>query len=262
MTTVWQRASLFLWHWRTGGVDDSYLRKLWDAGARCIAVQLQDDGPIPRERVDAWRGRNVDGTLIAGVPQFKVHGVFHPFSSGDESRTTWAAEQAAEYAHAEKRRLRLDGIRCNFEDEVEAEDWRTAGEWSRRFCTEFRRRMPRLPAALDTYYGARGMNLDAYRAAGFRLVCQVYDGDGLWRDPPTSFVEWTAERGWPRGYVRPEFGVIKRDGVRIDLEMALDNAKRAGTLGVNLYYIDGAFDVLDEYLVPFVRRAIELGVAR
>lgn len=57
--TVYQRVHLFLWHALTSGVDDSYLVKLHGAGARVLNVHLQDDGPIPRERVDHWKALEI-----------------------------------------------------------------------------------------------------------------------------------------------------------------------------------------------------------
>lgn len=260
-STVYQRVHLWIWHSLTGGVEDSYLAKLYDAGARVLCVQLQDDGPLPKSLIDRWKGLVKDTPLYG--KHFTVHGVVRPsgeplFEPGDR----WAPETVASWASAEKVRLGLHGMRFNFEDDVEGADLVDDGAWSRAFVKEWRRLRPTLPSVLDTYKGAAGMRLECYREAGFRLAVQTYDATGLWTDPPTSLVEWTKGRGWPKGYVRPVFQVAKFAGERLAISAAIADSKEAGMVGVSLYYVDGAFDVLDEYLVPFVKRAIGAGIAR
>ena len=242
LPTVWQRVCLWVWHWPN--VDESYLAKLYAAGARVIAVQLQDDGPLPRAKAAAWKALG-----------FKLHGVVHPYA---EDGKLWTPQATVDFAVQERSRLSLNGLRFNFEDEVEAAD-QGAGQWSADFCSIYRRRVPWVPSALDTYKGAAGMNLTAYRVAGFRLLVQTYDATGLWTDPVESVVAWTTARGWPKGHVRPTFGVFKFDGVRLEPSVAIASAKAAGTLGASLYYVDGAFDELETYLVPFVKNLIAVG---
>lgn len=261
LPTIYQRIHLWLWHWKTGGVDPSYLATLYEAGARVICVQLQDDGSLPREKVREWKGL-VEGSPLFGK-HFSVWGVVRP--SGEPlyaPGSPWTPETVATWAAAEKARLGLNGLRFNLEDEVELQDMTSGGLWSSDFVEDWRKLCPRCPSILDTYKGAAGMNLDAYRAAGFRLAIQTYDATGLWTDPVRDLVRWTGERGWPRSYVRPVFQVAPFAGERLPSERAILSARAAGTKGISLYYVDGAFDVLSEYLVPFCKEAISAGIAR
>src|SRR3990167_8383228 len=62
MFTIHQRVHLFLWNWDTGpgwcrNHEAAEWQALWDAGARVIRVQLQDNGPVPRWLVEGWKAR-------------------------------------------------------------------------------------------------------------------------------------------------------------------------------------------------------------
>ena len=70
--TIHQRVNGWLWSWATGPGwcrDGSEMAKLRSDGMRVLKVQLQDNGPIPRDQADEWRaagmkcgrGGHVDG---------------------------------------------------------------------------------------------------------------------------------------------------------------------------------------------------------
>lgn len=255
--TVHQRIALWLWHWKSG---PGWVRNPWEMnklradGARVLRVQLQDDGPVDLELVKMWKSIG-----------FKVWGAIRPSGyplAGPGA--TWDPLDAAFFAKEEKRRLALHGMDFNFEDDVRRADLETNGKWSDDFANAFRQWCPRLPCALDTYWGAAGggLNLGAYVTRGFRMNVQTYWGaEGLWDDPPTRIVQWCkgASPSIPKAIVKPILRVTANNaGERLYPKVAIADAKAAGTKGLALYYIDGAEL---EYLRAFIRDAIADGVA-
>ena len=141
----------------------------------------------------------------------------------------------------------------------------SGGQWSVQFATEARRLMPTLPLHLDTYYGSAaaspGINLGPYKQQGFRLTLQSYWGDGVWDDPPTRMVQWTATAAppWPRAYVKPLHRVVPNSASKLpDWKVVFADHRASGCKGVGWYYIDGADYDLLRYLT---REAIRTGCA-
>jgi hypothetical protein len=255
--TIHQRSHLWLWHWRDGpgwvrDPQSAELRSLREAGARVIRVHLQDDGPVPRELVDGYKA--------AG---WKVWGAMRP-SHAPLGGSVWEPFPAAEWAAAEKRRLALDGLDMNFEDEVRRADNDSSGTWSEAFATRFRQLCPTLSCGLDTYYGSAGggLNLGAYVTRAFRMNVQTYWGsEGIWDDPTTRIVEWCkgAQPSIPKANVKPVFRVTANNsGQSLDQDRAIADSVRAGTKGAIFYYLDGAEL---SYLREFIRKAIADGIS-
>ena len=220
------------------------MRKLCLDGMKVLKVQLQDNGQIPREQADEWRA--------AGM---KVWGaVGHVDGRNPLELASWL--------RAERVRLALAGLDCNFEEDVRRLDADSGGQWSVQFATEARRLMPTLPLHLDTYYGSAaaspGINLGPYKAKGFRLTLQSYWGDGVWDDPPTRMVQWTgnASPPWPRAYVKPLHRVVANSAGKMpDWQVVFADHVASGLKGVGWYYIDGAdFDLLRWLTREAVRR--------
>lgn len=252
--TQFQRVHLFLWDYQAAA--DPWLVKLYQAGSRVLNVHLQDSGEVPRSKVDGWKN------IIKQGEGFKVWGIVRP--SGPPLHphgVVWSAQEVRDFAFAEKRRLGLNGMRFNFEDDVEQLDFESEGRWSGEFTSGWRLDCPALPSILDTYFGSRGMNLDAYRRKDFRLSIQTYNEWTLWADPPQAAVTWAAARGWLKSRVKITLPVMKKDEQRMPADQMVEACMAARTVGACLYYVDGAFDVLDEYLVPLTRDLIAKGAA-
>jgi hypothetical protein len=253
--TIHQRVHLWLWHWRDGpgwvrNPQSDELRALRVAGARVLRVQLQDDGPVPRELVDGWKA--------AG---WKVWGAMRP-SHAPLGGTVWDPTVAAAWAEREKYQLALHGLDFNFEREVRDADVASGGQWSRDFVERFRSLCPTLPCALDTYYGDFAGGINNVYTPGIRFNVQTYWGsEGIWDDPPTNIVKWCsgAQPVIPKAVIKPVFRVTRNNsGERLDMNVALDDAKIAGTKGMVLYTLDGG-DL--DFQIEFVKRAIAEGVA-
>jgi hypothetical protein len=263
--TVHQRAHLWLWHHRDGpgwcrNPESAEWKALWDAGARVIRVQLQDDWPVPRSLVDGWR----DVGRVTGRP-WKVWGAIRP-SHEPLGGDIWTPMQTADFAASEKRLLSLQGMDFNFEREVRDEDTASGGWWSGEFVSVFRRLWPNLPCALDTVFGdfAGGIN-NVYTPApaGMRMNVQTYWGpEGIYDDPVPNIVKWCAgaSPSIPKSVIKPVFRVTRNNsGELLDPALAIADCVKAGTVGLVLYYVDGA-DV--SYLCSFIRDAIAAGAAR
>lgn len=252
--TIHQRVNAWLWHWATGPGwvrDGSEMAKLRQDGMRVLKVQLQDDGPIPQEQAQEWRD--------AGL---KVWGAVGHVDGRDPG-------ELAYWLKAERVRLSLTGLDCNFEEDVRALDAASGGVWSKDFADRARILMPYLPMHIDTYYGSAaaspGINLAPYKANGFRLTLQSYWGEGIWDDPPTNMVKWTsgASPPWPKAVVKPLHRVVAPGsgpyaGQLPDWNIVFGNQKVAGLLGVGFYHIDGADFELVRWLT---REALKRGVA-
>lgn len=252
--TIHQRVHLHIWHWNTGpgwcrdlrGSDE--LVAFRAAGARVIRAHLVDDGPLDMAVVRMWRelGYKVWG-MVWGADQWKDK-----------------PEAFAEWCASEKRRLVLEGMDFNLEDNVKDWDVMTNGQWSERFASKWRDLCPLLPCCLDTYWGpaGAGMNLGAYHARGFRMNVQTFWGpEGLYDDPVTTIVLKAAgaQPVIPKANVKPIVRVTSNNsGERAPFARIFDDAKIAGTKGVGLYYVDGADPKLTEQLVKV---AIAGGVA-
>ena len=199
MATIHQRVNGWLWNWQTGPGwvrDGAEMAKLRSDGMRVLKVQLQDNGPIPREQCDEWRA--------AGM---KVWGAVGHVDGRDP-------RELAAWLRAERVRLALSGLDCNFEEDVRAMDGNSGGQWSSDFAFEARRLMPTLPLHIDTYYGSAaaspGINLGPYQKNGFRLTLQSYWGDGVYDDPPPRMVRVDSRcfASWPKALVKPLHRVV------------------------------------------------------
>ena len=241
MITIHQRVSGWLWNWKTGPGwcrDGVEIRKLYTDGMRVLRVQLQDNGPIPREQADEWRA--------AGM---KVWGAVGHVDGRDP-------KELAAWLKAERVRLALTGMDCNFEEDVRRMDAESGGQWSITFASEARRLMPTLPMQIDTYFGPAaampGINLGAYKANGFRPLIQSYWGNGIWDDPPTHMVEWlgAASPSWPPALIKPVHRVVPPDtgehaGQLPNWSVVFNDWRESGLKGGSYYYIDGAdFELL------------------
>lgn len=251
--TIHQRVHGYLWNWQTGPGwcrDGAEIAKLRSDGMRVLKVQLQDNGPIPVEQAKEWRD--------AGMKVWGMVGHVNNWERDPEGLAAWLK--------AERVRLALAGLDCNFEDEVNGFDLRSNGQWSVRFAKEARRLMSALPLHLDSYWGPMGggINLGAYKASGFRFSVQTFWGQPpvIWADAPTNIVRkgLGAQPVIPKALIKPIFLLVPgKDGEMLDLDMAFADAKIAGTKGCGFYYIDGAASL--DVVRDWTRRAIAAGVA-
>lgn len=248
--TIHQRVHLWLWHWRTGGYDAPVLKLLREDGARVLRVQLQDDGPIPRERVDLWKSL---GLRVWGA----IRPSYDPLGPG-----TWTPRQTAEFARDEKRRLALDGMDFNFERDVMLADIETGGAWSAEFVSLFRSFCPTLPACLDTVFGDFAGGINNVYTPGMRMNVQTYWGpEGTWDDPPTNIVKWCAgaQPVIAKANIKPVVRVSPNTaGELVSRATVIADCKAAGTKGIVFYYVDGA---PLEHLRAFIRESIASGIA-
>lgn len=231
---------------------------LFGSNWRVIVCQAQDHGPIDEKRVRDW----MNAGYLVGI-------AIRP--SGEPlERGTWEPKVVAQWTSDELRRLdsalerigargRMTLVHFNFEDDVETADQASNGAWSEAFCAEWRRLRPTRASVLNTYKGARGMNLEAYRLAKFRFAIQTYDGVSLWADPMTEALKWTGERSIAPQLVRPCSAVYELGGIRIDPSTHVSDADSAGTVGLTAYYADGA---PTPYLDVLGRLAYASGVIR
>jgi hypothetical protein len=249
--TIHQRVHGYLWNWATGpgwARDGSEIAKLSADGMRVLKVQLQDNGPIPVEQAQEWRG--------AGM---KVWGMVGHVDGREPL-------ELAAWLKAERVRLSLTGLDFNFEEDVRAMDAATNGQWSVEFTREARRLMPTLPMHLDTYYGPAaatpGINLGAYKAIGCRFSIQTFWGpEGLWDDPPTNMVKWCAGASpvIPRAIVKPILRTAPNNSGKLpDYDVAIADWKASGCRGGALYPIE-SYDF--DKLRALIRKLIAAGVA-
>lgn len=243
MATIHQRPFGWLWHWDTGPGwvrDGSEIAKLAQAGMKVLRVQCQDDGPIPVDQVREWRAAGVQVWLAIG----------HVDGRDPVELAQWMKNEQLRFL-AEG--TSINGWDCNFEEDVRAMDAATNGQWSVKFCAEFRRLMPTMPAHLDTYYGSAaaspGINLSAYLAKGFRYTIQTYWGqEGLWNDPCTRIVGWTAGAtpSIPKSIVKPLHRISPNTAGQLpNWQEVFKDWQWSGLKGGGWYYIDGGdFDLL------------------
>ena len=189
--TIHQRVNGWLWSWATGPGwcrDGSEMAKLRSDGMRVLKVQLQDNGPIPRDQADEWRA--------AGM---KVWGAVGHVDGDDPT-------ELARWLKGERNRLALAGLDCNFESDVLNHDAASGGQWSVKFANEG---PPTHAYSADAPEhllwdsgGLAGDQLGRVRADVQRLSADPakLTGNTVWNDPPTRMVEWTsgASPPWPR----------------------------------------------------------------
>lgn len=265
-----QKVFYYVWHWNqgpgwwrhieyldVGGVKKPFATQLAPLTPDVfgLIVQVQDDGKIPRDLADGWRGvgLRVDGMV----------GHVHDWEQNPEGLAVWMK--------AERNRLALAGWDCNFEDEVNGFDERSKGQWSVRFANELRRLHPTLPLYLDSYWGPMGdkINLGAYKARGFRFRVQTFwtehpsgTPNGVWDDPPTSIVVKGAgaQPVIPKALIKPTYRVGKNNaGQFVDVQAAIADTKQADTKGCAFFPADAEGDF--HTLVLMAKAALAGGIA-
>lgn len=245
--TVHQRCAI--WSSDYTAVSDEWLAELYAAGAGVYSVQLQDAGSIPRGKVGGWKAMG-----------YRVFGAIRPSGAPlHEPGRLWSPVETADWFASEKRRLALNGLQANFEDEVQQADLAGTG-WSETFTARFRALCPTLPAQLVTY-PVEGLDHAPYIARGFRVSVETFSPTNLWEWSPAWIMDWCQRIGWAKGRIKVCVPVHMIDGGRASIEQTVAFWKAGAEIGGTLYPINQAMPP-NEYLVPLVKGLIAAGCAR
>lgn len=155
------------------------------------------------------------------------------------------------------RRYRIPRYVCNAED-----PWKYTGPsgspddqsdqryaQSEVFLAELRRLYPTVALAVNTY----PIDIDhkAWQLRNARLFVQTHSAIDPYRWAAPWAARWAVGQGWRRSYIRPQIPCFRfPDGKRPWPGVLIASCQEAGTLGLLVYYADGAFDV-PEWWQPF-----------